>query len=408
MSSRLFLLGCYAFISLGVSAGVLGPGLNTLAHYSQISLDQTGTIFTAMAVGYLLSAPLISLLGPRIGVRNMLIFSPLLGALSMVMFAMGRTLPMQWLSAVLLGISQSGTQVGYNAMFGTGPNSSRQLNQINAFFGIGALTAPLVASFGYQQFGEATIAFMVAAVMTLPLTIGAFLWRGGIPARATSTSASTKAAHAPQPRPVHPVGGNLREPMRHSVFWLICTVMAVYVGCEVAFSGWTTEFTRQGLNISVAQAAASTSAFYVGLALSRYFSNSVLRVPPATLVLIVLLVALAGYAVMLVATVSAGANSMGLPLVLAGAFVVGAGMGPIYPTLISIAIQRFPRHATPLASILTSSGSAGALFLPSLVGTVLATQSALAAWGLQMVLLVLILGLLLAVRNELKHQPRMQ
>ena len=147
--------------------------------------------------------------------------------------------------------------------------------------------------------------------------------------------------------------------------------------------------------------------FSVGMALSRYFTTSVLRVAPVTLMMIVLLVVLAGYGLM-VAVVSASANAIGLPLILLGAFVVGAGMGPIYPTLISIAIQRFPKHATSLASVLTSSGSGGALFLPSLVGTVLATQSAGAAWGLQMVLIVVILGLLLVMRRELKSHPQMQ
>ena len=392
MSSRLFVLGCYAFISLGVSAGVLGPALNTLARNAQISLDQAGYLFTAMAVGYLLSAPAISLWGARVGTRNMLIFSPLVGVLSMTLFALSRTLLLQLLGGVLLGLSQSGTQVAYNAMFATGPNSSKQLNQLNAFFGIGALVAPLLASLGYERFGEATLAFVAAAIITLPLTIGALFWRRPTQASQNAASPSQPASHSqPHAQPHAQPSVSVRHPMRYSIFWLICTAMALYVGCEVAFSGWTTEFTRQRVGVMVAQAAASTSAFYVGMALSRYFTASILKVSPSLLTLIMLGVALLGFVIMLL-----GAPS--LITAILGAFVVGVGMGPTYPTLIAIAVQRFPQHATPLASVLTSSGSAGALFLPSLVGAVLTTQSASAAWVMLMAFLVVMLGMLALVR----------
>ena len=85
-----------------------------------------------------------------------------------------------------------------------------------------------------------------------------------------------------------------------------------------------------------------------------------------------------------------------------GAFIVGVGMGPIYPTLIAIGIQRFPKHATLMASALTSAGSIGALFLPTWVGVVLTTQSLPGAWLLQVGVLAMVAALWLGVRHSLK------
>lgn len=309
----------------------------------------------------------------------MLIISPILGIASMILFALGRAMPVLMLGTALLGISQSGTQVAYNAMFGASEGASRKLGQLNAFFGIGALLAPLLASFGYAQFAEATMAFVVAAVLLLVLSLGAVLWRDGAQREMRREGDEERGSMSPHP----PISSS---PLRSPTLWLMSAVMGLYVGCEVAFSGWTTEFTRRSTGIPLAEAAASTSVFWVGLALSRYFAPSLIRIKPARLVLLMVGVAIAGYLLMAVL----GAM---LPFVMLGAFIVGAGMGPVYPTLIAIAIQRFPQHATLMASVLTSAGSIGALFLPTWVGVVLTTQSLIGAWLLQAGVLGLVAAL---------------
>ena len=387
---RLFLLGCYAFATLGVCAGVIGPALPTLATHANITLDQAGYLFTSLSAGYLISAPLIGWVGPRAGTRIMLIFSPLLSIISMGLFVFGRALPVLMVATALLGLGQSGTQVAYNAMFGVGQDSSKKLGQLNAFFGVGALVAPLLASFGYTQFGEATLAFVVAAALLLLLSLGAFLWRGGRQDDRVRGRQGERATLTPSPHHLVPL-----SPLRNSTLWLMSAVMGLYVGCEVAFSGWTTEFTRQSTGIALAQAAASTSVFWVGLALSRYFATSVIRLKPTQLVLLMLSIMIAGYVFMI-------ALGSVLPLAMTGAFIVGVGMGPIYPTLIAIGIQRFPKHATLMASALTSAGSIGALFLPTWVGVVLTTQSLPGAWLLQVGVLAMVAALWLGVRHSLK------
>ncbi|MFC1463569.1 MAG: sugar MFS transporter [Candidatus Brachytrichaceae bacterium NZ_4S206] len=389
-TSPLFILGCYAFVSLGVSAALLGPALPTLAAKANIGLDRVGLIFVSMALGYLTSAPVINTLGARMGTRNMLVTSPLVVISSMALLALGAHLNVFFVATYLLGLGQSGTQVAYNAMFGMqqeGERASAVLNRLNAFFGVGALIGPLLVAVSYTLINEATLAFWIAAAMALPLTLGALWVRDGL-------------RHPSSARTTSPVGGAARRLLASPAAWGLCVVMGLYVGCEVAFSGWATEFTSRMTGVGTAQAAIVVSIFWSALALSRYFTHVIVsRISSVTLISLLFALAIAGLVVMLLAgQVSAAAW--------VGSFLVGAGFGPIYPTLIAVGIQRFPFAARMIASVLTSTGSIGALFLPALTGFVMSAPAlgAAGAWAMLAGLLALVIGLWQLTRRVLARE----
>ncbi len=376
--NRIFILACYAFISLGVSASMVGPALPTLASHAQITLDQAGYLFTSMAVGYILSAPTINGLRRFISTRMFLIISPWLVITCMILLAVGRSFAVLAFATFLLGLGQSGTQVSYIAMFGSGKNASGVLNRLNAFFGVGALVGPLLASLGYTISGEATLAFMGAALSVLPLPIGILFWKG-------HAAAQKEQAHTDQTV-------NLPSPWHSFGYWMMLTIMGLYVGAEVAFTGWVTEFTRRSTGVVIAQAAFSTSAFYIGMAISRYILEYVIRwITPINYVALLLLLAIGAMAVMVL--------SNALPIMVLASFAVGYGAGPIYPTLIAVSIHRFPRFATLITSTLTSAGSVGAIILPATTG-ILITQNYVTAWLLLISMWVLVSAGWLWVRRE--------
>lgn len=390
VSSPLFVLGCYAFVSLGVSAALLGPALPTLAMKANVGLDQVGLIFVSMSLGYLTSAPIISAFGQRMGTRNMLIISPLLVICSMVLLALGAQVTHFFIATYLLGLGLSGTQVAYNALFGAQAESSQAsavLNRLNAFFGVGALIGPLLVAASYALIGDATLAFWVAAVMALPLALGALLAGRALKRHSIATAQPSSNQIAAR--------GVFNAP----AMWGMGLAMGLYVGCEVAFSGWATEFTSRMTGQSTAQAALTVSAFWMALALSRYFSNvMVSRVQPMALVTLLMLLSIAGLLIMMTASF-AGA------LALIGSFVVGFGFGPVYPTLIAIGIQRFPFAAQMIASVLTSAGSIGSLFVPALTGVVMNSPAlgAVSAWLMLAGLLLVIVSVWQLTRRTLIH-----
>lgn len=344
-----------------------------------MSLQQSGYIFTAMSAGYLLSAPLIHWLRTRITTRVLLFSSPWLVVASMILFAFGRSFGVQMFGAVLLGLGQSGTQVSFSVLFGSGPDSSGILNRLNAFFGIGALAGPLIASLGYTWSGTATLAFGCAAIMTLPLPIGALIWRGN-------------ASHATAPSDEAAQHADTTSPWQTLPFWFMLGVMALYVGTEISFSGWATEFARRQANVDVAWAATSVSLFFVGMAVSRYsMSACTRRIAPLTYV--------GGLLVLTTLAIGVMTLSNQMIIMLICAFITGFGFGPVYPTLIAVGIQRFPRHATLIASALTSSGSVGALILPPLTGALLANNPP-NGWLLLIGVMVIVIGAWVGLRRQ--------
>ncbi len=390
-SSFLFGLGCYAFVSLGISAALIGPALPTLSARSGVSIEQLGLIFSTMSLGYLSSAPIIHFFAPRLGFRNMLFLSPFLVVIAMILLGIGQSFLLFCAATFLLGLGLSGTQVTYNSLIGLqyeGSKAAGVLNRLNAFFGVGALIGPLIVASGYKWLGNADIAFWSSALAALPLSIGAIAL--GPTLRSLRTN---EADHAGTPPSVH-----TRQVITSPIVWMMCAVMGLYVGCEVAFSGWATEFTARTLTINAAQAAISVSLFWMGLAISRYFTDVFVKhIRPVNFMVATVVVSGIGLMMML--------TSQTLPvLAYAGAFLVGAGFGPIYPTLIAIGIQRFRNAAQLVTSVLTSAGSLGSLFLPTLTGYVLIGNPA-NAWLLLAVVLVILVGLWLVVRRSLNATP---
>ncbi len=389
-SSFLFFLGCYAFISLGISAALIGPALPTLATRSGVGVEQLGIIFSTMSFGYLSSAPVIHFLAPRLGFRNMLFLSPFLVVIAMILLGIGHSFLLFCAATFLLGLGQSGTQVTYNSLIGLqyeGAKVSGMLNRMNAFFGVGALVGPLIVVAGYSIFGNADIAFWASALVALPLSLGAIALGPtlqSLRANELDRTSTTAAMHT-------------RHIITSPIVWMMCAVMGLYVGCEVAFSGWATEFTARTLTLNAAQAAISVSLFWMGLAISRYFTDTFVKhIQPVNFMVISAAVSMIGLLMM---------TSQALPvLAYLGAFLVGAGFGPVYPTLIAIGIQRFRYAAQLVSSILTSAGSLGSLFLPTLTGYVLIANP-VTAWLLLVGVLIVMIGLWLVVRHNLDTSP---
>ncbi len=350
MNSRvLVILGCYVFAVLGLNIAVMGPSLQSLATQTNSPIEAFGYLFTAVSAGYLISAPLISILGKRLSTRAML-SAPVVLIGAMLLVTLSTSLTVVLIGALLLGFGQSITQVGYTALLGMRfkgqPNGDATINRVNAFYGIGALIGPVIVSASYRLTGGASSAFWIAIALSATILVL------GLRVRLTPPPAESATAANPVQRNV------LSSP----IFLMMAATMAVYVGVEVAFSGWTTEFTKRATLVDVAQASFASSMFFAGMALSRYFANLLLRwLQPTTLVTAMLVLSTAGLCIMILP----GASFF---IALLGSGLIGFGLGPVYPTLVALAMQRFPQAARLTSSYLTSAGSIGAITAPPIVG----------------------------------------
>ncbi|WP_263355140.1 MFS transporter [Acidicapsa acidisoli] len=182
-----------------------------------------------------------------------------------------------------------------------------------------------------------------------------------------------------------------RTPLRSKwslALWPLTLVLAIGLptGIESSMGGWIAAYVQRTQQ-TISTTVTAGSCFWVGLMLSRMLASSILmRRRSERLVLIQSLCTVVAGTLMLIASKA----SLGM---LAGVFLVGFGLGPVYPLLLAIALQFSDNSAIFFVAGL------GSAFFPWLTGIVSSSTSSLRT-GLVVPLtasvLMLILGLRLA------------
>lgn len=385
---QLAFIACFALAVLGINSVVLGPSQELLRARLGVSVKDLSVLFVALSFGYLVSSPLLSLFAKHLSQR-VLLFAPILLIIAMTAIALGNSVAMLAAAAFVLGLGQAITQVTYLAWIGARVRgASGLINRVNALYGVGALIGPILVvagvTLGYPMF----VFWLAAALSALLLLIGAVV------------PVDPDDAHSGSLGDEIGPGLLLRSP---ALLGTLLT-MALYVGCEVAFSAYSTLYVSQAFIAPIQTAAFATSLFFGGFALSRYFAGALLdRMDDARALALLLCVAGAGIAIMLAAP-----NAY---VALSGAMVVGVGFGPIYPTILSIAIRRHPKSPRIVSSMVTSSGSLGSVTLPYIVGQMIdaSARGPAVAWTTQLVAVglavVVWLAVMLLMRRSSTGQP---
>lgn len=135
-----------AFILIGLNDGAVGVLLpSVIAHY-HITTATVGLLFPASALGYLVAAFNIGALLERLGRRALLATGAGVWTAGALLFA---TLPpfAALLPAVFAaGFGMAIIDAGLNAWVAELPRGASRLNYLHAFYGVGALLGPLLAS----------------------------------------------------------------------------------------------------------------------------------------------------------------------------------------------------------------------------------------------------------------------
>jgi fucose permease len=389
-TQRLTVAAGIVLVVLGINSVVLGPAQELLRAKLGVSIGDLSVLFVALSFGYLISSPLLGLLARHLSQRALLA-SPVLLIVAMVMIALGNSVAMLAFAAFVLGLGQALTQVTYLAWIGARLHGSRGasgvLNRINAFYGIGALIGPILVLLGIALSNALLVFWLAAALSGVVLAIGLFVPLGRAEDEAMPLSAEIGA------------GKLLRSP---ALLGILVT-MALYVGCEVAVSAYSTVYVARGFGAPIQVAAFATSLFFGGFAFSRYFANVLLdRIDDVRALLLMLVLAGLGFVTMALASSPA--------LALLGSAVIGAGFGPIYPTMLSIAIKAFPQSTRIVSSLVTSAGSVGSVTLPYLVGRTIDLPWAgpRVAWGEQLVVVGIAILVWFVVMVLLRRAPTEQ
>ena len=356
---NLLALSYVAFIALGLPVSLMGVAWPTLRTEFSLPLDAVGFLFISSTAGYLISSFTISRLITRFGIGVLLIFSSLVSAVSLL----GYTFAPSWGFIIAMGaIGGFGSgmiDAGLNTYLASEYNES-QMQWLHASFGVGATLSPLVMTASLVLFASWRPAYIFAGVLMIVmaaiflLTLSA--WKR--PKKRSPETPETEDAG----RGLMDYETSLWETLLRVVTWVSILMFLLYTGAELTLGNWTYTLFTEGRGVSPQLAGLWAGGFWATFTIGRVLAGLYAhRIRLHTLMVGALTLALIG-------AILFWWNPLEWVSV-AGVFIVGFAMAPVFPGLVSSTSQRVsPRHAGNTIGIQISAAGLGGALLPSLAG----------------------------------------
>lgn len=343
----------FGFVLIGVASGAWGVLLPSLSAYYNVDQSVVGLLFFASATGYLLSAISTGFLTAKLGQRWYLVTGTATFVLCCLLLALKLPFALVLFIRLFQGMATGILETGLNLFVAELPNNTALLNYLHAFYGVGALVGPLIASTILALSWGWNTAFLTWMFLALPLLIGLL---------ALFRHQSSGAAHEEQTGE----GENrLLAALKMPVVWFATLFLLFYVGVEVSLGSWGYTFLLENRHESNLLAGGIISGYWLGLTLGRFILNRIAER---------LGLGLSGLMYTCMGGIVLGILTTWLiPGVVASAvtfFLIGFSLGPIYPSTVALVPDIVPsRMVSSAMGFLIGLSILGVALFPWIAGT---------------------------------------
>jgi MFS transporter, FHS family, glucose/mannose:H+ symporter len=344
----LFLSACAGILVFGIVLAILGTvfGLPAMRARLQISLAQQGTLFLLLYLGIFVASLVVGPLIDHLGNKVTLLASSLIVALAMVFFADAHSFGAASAAAILLGLGGGSLNACTNALVSDLYAEQRgpMLNLLGIFFGVGALSIPLMAASIEGHFTISQLFLFCAVLATLCAG-----WYAAI-------------SFPPAKENQEFSWGELLEVAKYNGVLLLAFILFLESGNEACIAGWTSTYVDVA-GYAPRVATLVLAAYWATLMLSRMLAARVLRaIRKSQLLVGTAILSLTGCAVLL--------SARSLILLVAGTALIGLSYGPIFPTTLAIAGDRYSQRAGTVFGLLFSIALIGGMTFPWALGEI--------------------------------------
>ncbi|MBD2463476.1 MFS transporter [Oscillatoria sp. FACHB-1407] len=366
----------YAFITIGVAESGLGVLLPSILDTFNLTPATVTFLFISQIAGYVLAAFSSSLISSRLGLAPMLLIAAITLTTALATYGLAPAWGIMVAVGTLLGLGIGLIDAGINAYMVSDQREAKWIGLLHAFYGIGALLGPAIATtllllgLNWRQV-YGVIASLVALLI---VTVGWVMVVHYPPMmRRTATSNSHAVA-------------NLRFALKTPAVLISGLFLLVAVGTEASLGNWAYTVQQVSRGISASIAGYSISAMWLGFTIGRVMLGIfVNRLGAARLVT----ASLSLLAVGLLTWWLLPEQWLSLP-------IIGFAIAAIFPTTIWLMPQRVPTAVVPAAiGFVTSVASLGSAIIPTTIGWI-ANRA-----GLEIIpMLILLLAIALAVLHS--------
>lgn len=385
MATLLLVLIYIAFISLGLPDALLGGSWPVMQPEFGVPFGFAGFASMIISGGTILSAVFSSRVLKKFGTGKVTAFSVALTAGALLGFAFA---PSFWWLLVLgipLGLGAGAVDTGLNAYVAE-HYESRHMSWLHSFWGVGALSGPLILSAllaggaswrtGYLAIGVFQVVLVVILLVSVPL------W-DKVRRRSLGDEPPAPTEHQPLLFVLKLKGAKLAL----SAFFFYCAV-------ESTMGLWGGSFLFKTKGLDPAAAATWVSMFYAAITLGRFLTGFVTyKVSNKDLIRWGGVVVLGGVVLMLA--------PLPLGFTLAGFVLIGLGCAPLFPCMLHETPARFgSTHAPAIMGFQMAVAYIGSTFMPPLFGFVAGATTL----ALMPVFLLGFIGLLIASSEVLRKK----
>ncbi|MGL5922634.1 MFS transporter [Chroococcidiopsis sp.] len=346
----------YAFVAIAVAEAGLGVLLPSILEAYNLNPATVTLLFISQTGGYVVAAFSSSLISSRLGLARMLLVAAMLLMGALIVYALNPFWSVMVAAGVLLGLGIALIDAGINTFIVDNPRTNHLVGMLHAFYGVGALLGPTIATsllaFGLNWRSIYLVFAGVVGLLVVAVTIAIVQNYRPMTQKINASGTSAKA--------------NLRVALQTPAVLLTGLLLMVYVGAEVCVGNWAYSVQNLSRGIPPIVAGYSISAYWLGLTIGRLSLGYLMRRLGAVRTLDISLVVLS---IGLLSWWLVPNLSLSLPL-------IGFGFAAIYPATIALLPQRIPSALVPAAiGFVSSVASLGAASLPSAVGWIASRTS---------------------------------
>jgi len=362
MATLLLTLIYIAFISLGLPDALLGAGWPVIQPEFGVSYGFAGFVSMTISGGTILSSVLSTRVLRRFGTGRVTAFSVALTALALLGFALSPSFWWLLVAAIPLGLGGGAVDSGINAYVAE-HYESRHMSWLHSFWGVGALTGPLLLSWILTQGTSWREGYWAVALLQGTLVVFLLfaipLW-DKVRRRSLGEEAATAPVTEHQP---------LFFPLKIKGVKLALVALFFYCGIESTMGLWGGSFLFKTKGLDPAASATWVSLFFASITLGRFLTGFVTyHVSNKDLIRWGGVVVLVGVALMLA--------PLPLPFTLAGFLLIGLGCAPLFPCMLHETPVRFgATHAQAVMGFQMAVAYIGATFLPPTFGFIASATS---------------------------------
>lgn len=349
---------------------------------------QYGAIYLPQLVAAVIGAVGGGIATARLGLKRLWLVS--LGAFVLAQAALAASSalpPGAALAAIMLGTAAFGFGFG----FGGGP--------LNAYAvllyperSIAAITALHMCAGGGLTIGPALFGLLADSDHWLVGPIGLLV------VTAVLLAISMVARFPDVPAADHHPDRGLASPARSGFFWLCALVAMIYSVAEGTFSNWAIIYLHDERGLAGPQAALALTCFWAALTAGRLIASLLAARIPMTSFLIGLPLVMAA-AFVLLPTIT------GPTAAYAGFALAGIGCSAFFPMLVAFTAERFPAAVSWIASMLTAAMMVGVGIGSYAVGALKGGRPIAALYEVSVTYPLAVIALILVARGLRQARP---